>query len=369
MDTSYFDEQGYRDQLIAGGIDPSSASSTARRTAAARALGISHAKTSDFVKPVQSELLEASTAIQEPTLTLPKVRRSLSDKITEAGVAIAMDSPTGGEMQFMHAIMCQVGLPRSKVDGTVFERKCGNAALSISAGKLWNGEKFVQQPIPYGTLPRLMLAWMNTYAVRNKTPVIPIGGSATEFLRMLGKDTNGGKRGSFTMFRMQMQALSACRMTLGFNANGKAYTYDGKPIKQFEAWLATNTADTYDQQNLWPGNATFSDDYYTTLAQHAVPIDVRAFTTLKGSALQMDIYTMLADRLHRISGKPILLQWSNLRDQFGQEYRGVEAEKNFKKKFLPALHAVLTVYPNAKVSQVPSGLLLFPSPPPIAYKR
>jgi hypothetical protein len=57
-----------------------------------------------------------------------------------------------------------------------------------------------------------------------------------------------------------------------------------------------------------------------------------------------------------------------LRGQFGQEYQGKEADKDFKKKFLIALRAVLAVYPQAKVKQVTGGLMLMASPPPIPYK-
>lgn len=96
----------------------------------------------------------------------------------------------------MHSIMCQVGLPRSKVDGTSFERHSGGAALLVEAGKLWDGKQFVQQPIPYGAMPRLMLAWMNTYAVRFNSPEIPVGDSASEFLRMLGQRTSQAANGA-----------------------------------------------------------------------------------------------------------------------------------------------------------------------------
>ncbi|WP_204377130.1 hypothetical protein [Aquitalea pelogenes] len=64
----------------------------------------------------------------------------------------------------------------------------------------------------------------------------------------------------------------------------------------------------------------------------------------------------------------MILYWTNLREQFGQEYQGKEADKDFKKKFLIALRAVLAVYPQAKVKQVTGGLMLMASPPPIPYK-
>jgi hypothetical protein len=97
---------------------------------------------------------------------------------------------------------------------------------------------------------------------------------------------------------------------------------------------------------------TFSEDYYQTLKQHAVPLDLRAYMELKGSALAMDAYMWLAQRLHRIERRSVVLHWATLRDQFGQEYLGKDPDKDFKKKFLPALRAALAVYPQGKVKQV-----------------
>jgi hypothetical protein len=122
-----------------------------------------------------------------------------------------------------------------------------------------------------------------------------------------------------------------------------------------------------EQRALWPGVLSLSDEYFKTLIEHAVPLDHRALVELQGSAWQLDIYVWLAERLHRISGRPVVLHWTHLREQFGQEYRGQDADKDFKKKFLPALHKVLKVYPKAKVMQVNGGILLLPSPPPVPY--
>ena len=90
---------------------------------------------------------------------------------------------------------------------------------------------------------------------------------------------------------------------------------------------------------------------------------------LKGSALALDVYTWLAHRLHRIAGRGVTLHWKALREQFAQEYQGKDPDKDFKKKFLPALQAALAVYPQAKVKQVTGGLMLQASPPPISYKK
>jgi hypothetical protein len=280
-------------------------------------------------------------------------------KLIEAGAEIATTPPTGDDMAFTHAVLCQVGLPRSKVEGREFMRQSGAAWVNVQAGYLDEGRGPVLQPIPYGVMPRLALAWVSTYAKRDNTREIPIGDSAAEFLRLMGMDDQGAR---YTTLRRQMHALAACRLQLGF----KGRTYNGQPVEQFDAWLANGGAQ---QRSLWPGTMVLSEGYFNSLMDSAVPLDNRALMALKGSALALDVYTWLAHRLHRIEGRGVTLHWKALREQFAQEYTGKDADKDFKKKFLPALKKVLAVYPQAKVKPVTGGLLLIGSPPPIAPKN
>ncbi|WP_182333664.1 replication protein RepA [Stenotrophomonas acidaminiphila] len=280
-----------------------------------------------------------------------------AEKALIAASARIMGSPPAGEdMAFTHSVLCQVGLPRSEVDGREFMRRSGAVWLNVQAGYLDEGSGPVAQPIPYGALPRLAMAWVSTFAVRNKAQEIPLGDSAADFLRLMGMDDQGNR---YTALRKQMHALAACRMQFGFQGR----TLNSQPVKQFDAWLATGN-----QRPLWPGVMVLSTDYYQSLQESAVPLDNRALHALKGSALALDIYTWLAHRLHRIEGRPIILHWKSLREQFAQEYTGQNADKDFKRAFLPALHKVKAVYPAAKVDPVKGGILMMPSPPPIPSK-
>lgn len=339
-----YSEAEYRDRLIQGGMSADAAADLAQTYA-------------------QANKLQAEPTPPPP----PPSDVKISDRqrnLIDTGMKIQESPPNGEEMAFMHSILCQVGLPRSKVKGLEFERICGAAGVFIRAGKLWDGKSFIQQEVPYGTMPRLIMAYVNTYALRNKTPEVEVGTSASDMLRRLGKTPNGGTRSSYAAFRQQTKALAACTMTIGFTRGERAFTYDGKPIKAFDAWLSNDAQ----QQTLWPGVLTLSDEYYRTLSEHAVPLDLRALMALKGSALAMDIYTMLAERLHRIGPRPVSLHWRSLREQFGQEYTGANSEKDFKRTFLTALKKVLEVYPEAGVKVINGGLMLAESPPPVPYK-
>jgi len=275
---------------------------------------------------------------------------SIASRIIDAAEDIGLSAPS--RIDYLHSVLCQVGLPRSKTEGESFERTSGNTSILIEAGKLWNGKEWVMQPLPYGTRPRLALVHISSEAIRTKSRVVEIGHSVRDFLLKIGADTSGHE---YRRFQGQMKALAACSMRLGIGGT----TIKSQPIERFEAWLHS----TGQQSTLWPGNLELSERFFETLREFAVPMDPRALAALRHSALALDVYTWLAHRLHRvnsISGNR--LSWENLREQFGQEYND---PKNFKKEMTKALRTVLSVYPDARVEDVAGGLLLLPSPAPI----
>jgi len=221
-------------------------------------------------------MMEMSSIIITPR------RISREVKLLNAGILIANDPPGGSDMAFTHAVLCQVGLPRSKVEGREFMRKSGQAWINVQAGVLDEGNGPVFQPIPYGAMPRLALAWMSTYAKRHKSRVIPVGDSASEFLKMLGLSTSGGKRGGYTTLRKQMHALAACRLQLGYMGR----TFNGQPVEQFDSW---SPCENLNQKAIWPGQITLSQSFYDEVIEHGVPLDNRAMLNLKGSALALDV--------------------------------------------------------------------------------
>jgi hypothetical protein len=250
-------------------------------------------------------------------------------------------------------------MPRKRVEGRVFERRSGKVSVVLEAGRLYRRGRWIDLPLPYGTRPRLVMVYISSEAVRTKSRTIEVGESVYEFLKRLGIDTNGGQRGGYTMFKKQMEALAACRMNLGLSVANTDITVNTQPISRFEAWLVNNGP----ERPLWPGTLDLSQEFFDTLTAHAVPLDHRALAALKHSALALDIYSWLANRICRIKkDSGIMLSWNNLKDQFGQEYK---ENRDFKKEFLSILRQVTAVYPDAKLEQTSEGFILRPSPPPI----
>lgn len=280
---------------------------------------------------------------------------AIQSRIITASAEIWQDDPL--EVIYQHSLFCQVVLPRSRPEGRVFERLYRHGSIRLEAGALWDGMKWVEQPIPAGPKPRLALIHINSEAVRTRCPAVEVEGSARKFMKRLGLNTDGGK--DYSLFKREMKALAACRMALGFHGEKGPVTVETKPIQRFEAWITND-----DQPVLWPGAIELSQEYFDSLLAHAVPLDSRAVRALAHSALALDAYTFFARRLYTLK-KPVKVTWQQFYGQFGQEYTGQDPVRNFKKEWIPACCAALVVYPSAKVEQVKGGLLLHPSLPPV----
>lgn len=288
-------------------------------------------------------------------IQIPVCHRRLAD----ASVTITTDPPD--DINYQHSILCQVGLPRSKLKGTTFERRSQNAILSVEAGKLFNGKDLVQQFVPYGPKARLALGYIHTTAIRTQSPIVSIGDSTREFLGLIGLRSDDGR--TYKLVRQQLMAIAACRFTLGyFSPNGSPSTLNTMPVKRFELW---GQDDDKGQRSVWPGVIELRDDYFKDLIQHGVPYDPRAYAALAHSALSQDVYLMLCYRLHSLSAKGIKVTWKQWQEQFGQEYTGSDSLRNFKDRFVPAVKDALAVYPDAKVEIVTGGLMLRKSSPAV----
>lgn len=162
----------------------------------------------------------------------------VKQKMMNAAVVIAGDPPD--DINYQHSILCQVGLPRSRVKALSFERRTANAILSVEAGKLFDGSQFAQQFVPYGPKARLAIGYIHTMAIRMQGPVIPVGDSAREFMHLIGLKSDDGR--TYRLVREQLAALAACRFTLRhFGPSGLPNTLNTMPVKRFELLPMTMT--------------------------------------------------------------------------------------------------------------------------------
>ena len=115
-------------------------------------------------------------------------------------------------------------------------------------------------------------------------------------------------------------------------------------VSGFDLWLPKDAR----QRVLWPSNVTLSGDYFASLQRHAVPLDERALAALSHNAMALDVYSWLAQRLHRVDpGKPAFIPWAALRIQFGWHYSTM---RKFRQVFRQTLDLVCGQYRGARSS-------------------
>src|SRR5215475_11691134 len=126
--------------------------------------------------------------MKQPGEVLPLTRNQ--QRLLDARDQILNDRPDRND--FLHTVMCQVGMPRRATEAKTFERTSGHISIQLEAGKLWDGRQWVQQPLPYGTTPRLVMVHISSEAIRTKSRRVDVGDSMRQFLLKLGMGDNGG---------------------------------------------------------------------------------------------------------------------------------------------------------------------------------
>lgn len=154
-----------------------------------------------------------------------------------------------------------------------------------------NHDAFVDVGLPFGPKPRLALYHLNAEALRTQSRVIELEDSLTAFVRRtLGLDT-GGK--TIRAVKEQLSRLAAADFRLGAKRDGRAITIKGTVIEGLELWTPRNER----QRVLWPTTVAFSATYFESLMNHAVPLNEAAVARLSHTAMGLDLYTWLAQRL------------------------------------------------------------------------
>ena len=101
--------------------------------------------------------------------------------------------------------------------------------------------------------------------------------------------------------------------------------------------------------------------------QHAVPLNEQAVARPSHNAMALDIYTWLAQRLHRVEPKrAAFVPWASLKEQFGQGYGRMD---NFTRVFRKTLKQVAAVYQEARFNEDQKGMRLLNSRPPVLPAR
>lgn len=272
--------------------------------------------------------------------------QSIDSLINQALAIEDEDAREAGALGFMARAMVQATLPHRKVEGTEFIRKNGNFSLSLLSPS--------NIGLPYGSVPRLLLAWLTTEAVKSKSRELELGDSMAAFMAELGMSRQGGARGDITRLKDQTRRLFSATVSASYEDDDRAIDMGYRLADRSVLWWHPKKAE---QAGLWQSTVTLSEQFFNEVVHRPIPVDMRAIRALKQSPMALDIYATLTYRMSYLR-RPTVIPWALLAMQLGSDYARL---RDFKAAFIVELRKVALVYPAAQVDVQEHGLSLKPS--------
>lgn len=280
---------------------------------------------------------------REPSLASISLLGDIAGEVFAAEIEAARRT---GNLGYMARVLSQVTLPHSRPTGTEYVRRNGNFSLSILAPS--------DPGLPYGGVPRIVLAWLTTEAVRTRERRVVLGKNLSKFMGQIGLVPTGGRWGTIPRLQNQLKRLFTSRILC---------TYDGEDaFRSASLDVATETQLWWDpkdphQLGLFESSVTLGEAFFKEIIERPIPVDVATLRALRRSPLALDLYVWMTYRNSYLD-RPVTIPWQSLHGQFGADYKLV---RQFKPKVASALAKVHEVYPEARFDVGESGLQLIPS--------
>ena len=258
------------------------------------------------------------------------------------------------DLGFMARTMALCSLPRTNPGNRKeYKRVNGPFTLYMVAG---GGNK-----LPFGNLPRLILAWVSTEAVRTQSRVLVLGKSLSDFMRTLDIYSSSGRK--HTRLRNQMKRLFGCTVTMIYEDENVDATVNAVIADSTVFWWNKPA-----QPSLWESKIELGEKFYNEIVNHPVPIEMNTLTALKRSTLGLDLYLWLVYRTFTLRA-PLRLTWRLLYCQFGahpDKASDNNTVQHFRYKVLRELKKIKMAWSGLNYSTARGLLILHPSTPAIA---
>ena len=278
---------------------------------------------------------------------------TLADQVNQLVSASEADPDRG----FMARMMALCSLPRSNPGNRLqYKRVNGPYTLAMTAG--------VNNKLPFGNFPRLILAWVSTEAVQTQSRVLILGPSLAKFMRELGIYSSGGGN-VHTKLRNQMRRLFNAHVQLVYKDEHGEVSVSSSVADRTEFWWNERKPD---QSSLWDSKIELGEKFFHEIIQHPVPLDLNTLTALKRCSLGLDLYLWLTYRTFALT-RPLRLAWRQLYQQFDADPSKAgshDTVQYFRRKVLRELKKIKLAWPELNYSTARGVLILLPSTPAIA---
>jgi hypothetical protein len=286
------------------------------------------------------------------------VREAKSVKVANLAAKVWDRDPLSAvDMAFVSRIMVQAFLPHSDPKDLAWQRVNGNFALTVKSGIGFENGKSKTYGIPYGTIPRLLLAWLNSEAFRNSQDSsnehpqrIQLGRSLSDFLEKIGVPRTGGRRGGITAFKNQAERLFRSEITITCTGEDMVSERDMKIADgRVFFWSHTHPGQT----TLWESAIELSDRFYALLIRNPVPLDWEVLREIKQSPMALDLYMWLTHRMSYLQ-ESINIRWGTLEKQLGSD---IADSRKFRQQVRKHLGTIQTIWKDLQIDASSSDFI------------
>jgi len=284
------------------------------------------------------------------------IEKNIEKLVTEALAVEAESAKEAGTLGYLARAMVQATMPHRKLLETTHERVNGDYHLTMMSPPSIG--------LPFGSVPRLMLAWIGAEVLRTREREIVLGSSMSSFLRELGMVPTGGRWGTVTRLKEQSKRLFGCVITCTYTDDNHFANSEPFHVGKADLWWHSQTPE---QLGIFESRLQLSQTFYDEIISHSIPVDMRVLQALRKSPLALDIYAWTGYRIYTLncSGRPsVTIPWPALQQQFGASYPEDTAQgrRDFKKAFLRELCRVMAFCPQARIDDTNAGLIIRRSP-------
>ena len=272
------------------------------------------------------------------------------DQVTQ----LVRASEADAELGYMARLLALCSLPRTNPGNRLqYIRRNGPYTLSMTA----TGST---AKLPFGHLPRLLLAWVTTEAVRTQSRELALGNSLSEFMRKLDIYSTDGK--AHKRLRNQMERLFKAAIVLEYEGPDESVRVGSLVTDRMHLWWNERRPD---DRSLWESTIELGEKFFEEIIRHPVPLNLHVLKAVKRSSLGLDLYLWLVYRTFALKG-PMRLSWKALYRQFGVDPAKASDPRTvdyFRSDCLRELVKIKTAWPGLQYRTDHGVLVLSPSLP------
>ena len=199
--------------------------------------------------------------VEQETKALTKQGKHHFTRYKQIQVLTGIGEDAGVDMGFMSRLLTLCSLPRTDPGERLqYKRQNGPYKLIMIAGG--------DNKLPFGNIPRLLLAWVCTEVVQTGERKLNLGKSLAEFMQALGiQSDSGGSRGDRTRLKTQIDRLFNCHIDLIYQEGYQKTSIGGRFAPKTVLWWDYHNPD---QQTLWKSWIELGEELFNEIDRKSV---------------------------------------------------------------------------------------------------